>query len=131
MKKILLILLLFCFFSVKAQDYNKFKGHWVTEKSEINLRIYFNKAQKKLVFWQYKEVETLDYYNCKIKSYKYLPIRYTGKENGKLKGIILYWYNQNESAYFETTYELVEKNKLKVVFKGDYNFTYYYKRKEI
>ena len=60
MKKILLILILFCFFNVKAQDYNKFKGHWVTEKSEITLRIYFNKAQKKLVFWQYKEVETLD-----------------------------------------------------------------------
>ncbi len=40
----------------------------------------------------------------------------------------MYWYNQYESAYYETTYELLENNSLKVTFQGDYSFIYTYNR---
>jgi len=129
-KKICLFIVSFCFTIINAQDYDKFIGEWTTNKSDIILRIYFSKTNNRFDFWQYKEIETLDYYNCKTKLYKYYPIRFVKKSNGKLKGVILYWYNQYESAYYETTYELLEKNKLKVTFEGDYNFTYIYTRRK-
>ena len=129
-KKICLFIVSLCFAMINAQDYDKFIGEWSTDKSDIILRIYFSNTNNRFDFWQYKEIETLDYYNCKTKSYKYYPIRFVKKSNGKLKGIILYWYNQYESAYYKTTYELLEKNKLKVTFEGYYNFTYIYKKRK-
>ena len=49
----------------KSEDYDKFIGEWTTNKSDIILRIYFSKTNNRFDFWQYKEIETLDYYNCK------------------------------------------------------------------
>ena len=124
------LLLAFCFVFINTissqENLQNFVGTWESEKTDYTLVISKHKKTDYFKFLNYKTVKKEDERGC-----LYIDIIYSPEEFVKIKKNKLYTFVSWESFggfYADLVYEIINKNRIKVIMSGDRNSTMYYER---
>ena len=126
------LLLAFCFIFINTissqENLKNFVGTWeeVDKKTDYTLVISKHKKTDHFKFLNFKTITREDERGC-----LYMEFEYSPEEFVKIKKNKIYTFVSWESFggfYADLVYELINKNKIKVIMSGDRNSTMYYKR---
>ena len=115
--KTFFLALSFSILSLTSYNYSNFNGSWESNQDPYTVVINFNNKKDYYLYTYNKNVEGFIHFDLHEKNINF--------KNNKISVV---FYKKNSKLKFKVTYELLNKNTIKAIFKGDKNKIIYYNK---